>query len=80
MLLVNQAAVSTSRGSSYVYKVADDGTLDKVSVTVKYLGENLYQILDGDVKEGDVLAYNRSGSLENYINRQFSGLMGDDDF
>ena len=74
MLLVNQAAVSTSRGSSYVYKVAEDGTLQKVSVTVKYLGENLYQILDGDVKEGDVLAYNLTGSLENFINRKISDI------
>ena len=74
MLLVNQAAVSTSRGTSSVYKVADDGTIQKVNVTVKYLGENLYQILDGDVKEGDVLAYNLTGSLENFINSKISDI------
>lgn len=74
MLLVNQAAVSTSRGTSVVYKVADDGTIQKVNVTVKYLGENLYQILDGDVKEDDVLAYNLSGSLENFINSKISDI------
>ena len=74
MLLVNQAAVSTSRGTSVVYKVADDGTIQKVNVTVKYLGENLYQILDGNIAEGDVLAYNLSGSLENFINRTISDI------
>ena len=41
---------------------------------VKYLGENLYQIIDGDVKDGDVLVYNLMGSLESYINRQVSNF------
>ena len=80
MLIVPQAAVSTSRGGSYVIKVLDDGTYEQVDVTVKYLGENLYQILDGDVKEGDVLVYNLTGSLANYINRQLSNFRSDEDY
>ncbi|MBQ3698156.1 MAG: efflux RND transporter periplasmic adaptor subunit [Spirochaetales bacterium] len=74
MLLVAQAAVSTSRGVSSVTKLLDDGSFQKVTVTVKYLGENLYQIIDGDVKDGDVLVYNLMGSLESYINRQVSNF------
>ncbi len=74
MLLVNQAAVSTSRGVSTVIKVLSDGTYEEVPVTVKYVGENLYQIIDGDVDDGDVLVYNLTGSLANYINRQLSNI------
>ncbi|MBP5756987.1 MAG: efflux RND transporter periplasmic adaptor subunit [Spirochaetales bacterium] len=68
MLLVAQAAVTTSRGVSSVTKVMDDGSYQKVNVTVKYLGENLYQILGGDVKDGDVVVYSNSSD--------WSSLMG----
>lgn len=62
MLLVSQSAVKTSRGISTVTKLKDDGTTEKVQVVVKYLGENIYQIIDGDIKEGDTVVYTRSGS------------------
>lgn len=62
MLLVSQSAVTTNRGSSSVTKLNEDGSTTKVSVIVKYLGENLYQIISGDVKDGDTVVYNRSGS------------------
>jgi len=68
MLLVAQAAVTTSRGVSTVNKVMEDGTTKKVTVTVKYLGENLYQILGGDVKDGDVLEYSNSSDLSSLLN------------
>ena len=68
MLLVAQAAVTTSRGVSSVTKLLDDGSYQKVTVTVKYLGENLYQILGGDVKDGDVVVYSNSSD--------WSSLMG----
>ena len=80
MLIISQAAVSTYRGVSTVIKVLEDGTFEEVPVTVKYLGENLYQILDGDVQEGDVIAYNLTGSLENYINRRLSDFRSDMDY
>lgn len=62
MLLVSQSAVKTSRGISTVTKLNEDGTTETVNVTVKYLGENLYQILDGDIKSGDTVVYTRSGT------------------
>ena len=74
MLLVAQAAVSSDRDGSSVIKVLADGSYEKVPVTVKYVGENLYQIIDGDVEDGDVLVYNLTGSLANYINRQLSNF------
>ena len=76
LLLVAQAAVTTSRGKSTVTKVLDDGTYETVDVTVKYLGENLYQILDGDVKAGDVLAYSMLGSIENLITKRITSMTG----
>ncbi|MCF0262030.1 MAG: efflux RND transporter periplasmic adaptor subunit [Sphaerochaetaceae bacterium] len=57
LLLVPQAAVTTSRGVSTVEKVMEDGSTQKTTVVVKYLGENVYQIVSGDVVEGDTLVY-----------------------
>ena len=68
MLLVSQAAVSTSRGVSSVNKLLEDGTTQKVTVVVKYLGENLYQILSGDVKDGDVVVYSNSSEWSAVMN------------
>lgn len=62
MLLVSQSAVTTNRGSSSVTKLNEDGSTQTVPVIVKYLGENLYQIVSGDVKDGDTVVYSRSGS------------------
>lgn len=60
MLLVSQSAVTTRRGVSTVTKELSDGSTETVTVQVKYLGENLYQILSGDVKDGDTVVYSRS--------------------
>ena len=68
MLLVSQAAVSTSRGVSSVNKLLEDGTTQKVTVVVKYLGENLYQILSGDVKDGDIVVYSNSSEWSAVMN------------
>ena len=73
MLLVAQAAVTTSRGVSSVTKVMDDGSYQKVNVTVKYLGENLYQILGGDVKDGDVVVYSNSSDWSSLMSMAGGG-------
>ncbi|MCR4675730.1 MAG: efflux RND transporter periplasmic adaptor subunit [Sphaerochaetaceae bacterium] len=61
MLLVAQAAITTSRGVSRATKLNDDGTTETVIVQVKYLGENLYQVLSG-LNAGDKLVYSSSES------------------
>lgn len=73
MLLVSQSAVSTSRGISSLTRLKEDGTTEKVNVMVKYLGENLYQIVSGDIKEGDTVVYNRTSSG---ISGLINGVMG----
>lgn len=60
MLLVSQSAVSTGKNGSTVTKLNSDGSTTKVDVIVKYLGENLYQIISGDVHDGDTVVYSRS--------------------
>lgn len=80
MLLVSQSAVTTTRGSSSITKLNEDGSTTVVPVVVKYLGENLYQIISGDVKDGDTVVYSRSASgLAGLVNA-FSGMMGGSDF
>jgi len=70
MLLVSQSAVTTKRGQSSVQKLLSDGKIETVTVVVKYLGENLYQIVSGDVQDGDIVVYSRSEDSD------LSGLMG----
>jgi len=60
MLLVSQSAVTTRRGVSTVTKENADGSLETVTIQVKYLGENLYQVLSGNLKDGDTVVYTRS--------------------
>ncbi|MGP1419840.1 MAG: efflux RND transporter periplasmic adaptor subunit [Sphaerochaetaceae bacterium] len=55
MLLVPQNAVKTSRGISTVDKKLADGTVKTIEVAVKYLGEGYYQILSGDLADGDTV-------------------------
>lgn len=62
MLLVPQNAVTTSNGVSTVLRVNGDGTRETVTVQVKYLGENVYQVLSGDIKAGDTLVCTASSS------------------
>jgi multidrug efflux pump subunit AcrA (membrane-fusion protein) len=77
MLLVSQSAVTTKRGVSTVTKELEDGSTQTVTVQVKYLGENLYQILSGDVKDGDTVIYTRSeGGIAGLMNAM-GGMGGD---
>jgi multidrug efflux pump subunit AcrA (membrane-fusion protein) len=55
MLVVSTSAVTTARGVSTVRKKAADGNPVPVTVTTKYLGEGMSEILTGDIKAGDVL-------------------------
>lgn len=69
MLVCAQAAVTTGRGGvSTVNKKMEDGTSQSVNVNVRYLGENLVQIISGDIQEGDVLTYeSKSGNMMNMM-------------
>ena len=55
MLVVSTNAISTTRGVSIVRKKGPDGNPIPVTVTAKYLGEGMSEILTGDVKAGDTL-------------------------
>lgn len=69
MLLVSQSAVTVKRGVSSVTKLNEDGSTQTVVVQVKYLGENLYQVISGDIKAGDTVVYTRTASgLEGLVN------------
>ncbi|MCR5761060.1 MAG: efflux RND transporter periplasmic adaptor subunit [Sphaerochaetaceae bacterium] len=63
MLLVPQSAVTENRGVYTVNKLNADGSTETVTVQVKYLGENVYQILSGDIKSGDTVVYSTTNSL-----------------
>ncbi len=65
MLLVTQDAVTTRSGNSYVTKKLSDGSTEEVQVQVKYLGENTYQILSGNVSPDDTLVYTTKSSVSN---------------
>lgn len=60
MVLVPQSAVTTRRGISTVEKKMPDGSTQTVTVTVKYLGEGICQILGGDLKVGDTVVVRKS--------------------
>lgn len=60
ILLLPQSAVTTTRGSSSVTRKNSDGTTTRVTVTVKYLGEGMSQLLSGDIKAGDTLVVRRT--------------------
>ncbi|WP_320128130.1 efflux RND transporter periplasmic adaptor subunit [uncultured Sphaerochaeta sp.] len=55
LTLLPQSAVTTNRGTSTVIKKLEDGNTKTVTVTVKYLGEGICQLLSGDLKIGDTL-------------------------
>lgn len=71
MLLITKDAVSSRNGDNYVMKKLADGTTREVQVEIKYLGENTYQILAGDIKAGDKVVYDVTESV-----RLFSGMGG----
>ncbi len=60
MVLVPQAAVTTRRGTSTVEKKMSDGSTQTVTVSVKYLGEGLCQVLGGTLKVGDTVIVKKS--------------------
>lgn len=60
MILVPQSAVTTRRGTSTVEKKMPDGSTQTVTVTVKYLGEGLCQVLGGTLKVGDTVIVKKS--------------------
>lgn len=66
MLLVSQNAITTVRGKSTVTKLLDNGETQTVDVVAKYVGENLYQIISGDVKDGDTLVYSRNSGFAGF--------------
>jgi len=69
MLLVPQSAVTTNNGVSTVVRLNADGTRETVTIQAKYLGENVYQVLSGDIKAGDTLVYtSTSGTLKGLMN------------
>jgi membrane fusion protein, multidrug efflux system len=55
MLVVSTNAITTTRGVSTVRKKGPDGNPIPVTITAKYLGEGMSEILTGDVKAGDTL-------------------------
>lgn len=60
MLLIPQSAVTTGRGGvTTVQKKNADGTIESVTVSVKYLGEGYVQLVSGNLKEGDTIVYNK---------------------
>ena len=63
MLIIPQASVSSKNGQSTVTRLNDDGTMETLIVQVRYLGENLYQVVGGDLKDGDTLVYGRKTDL-----------------
>ncbi|MDY4610834.1 MAG: efflux RND transporter periplasmic adaptor subunit [Sphaerochaetaceae bacterium] len=60
MVLVPQSAVITRRGTSTVEKKMSDGSTQTVTVSVKYLGEGLCQVLGGTLKVGDTVIVKKS--------------------
>ncbi len=60
MVLVPQSAVTTRRGVSTVEKKMPDGSTRTTTVTIKYLGEGICQILGGDLKVGDTVVVRKS--------------------
>ena len=56
-----------------VTKKNSDGTTTRVTVTVKYLGEGMSQLLSGDVKVGDTLIVRRSDSTNSVFSAMTNG-------
>lgn len=63
LVLIPQSAITTTRGNSTVQKKLADGTYATVPVTIKYLGEGVSQLINGDLAPGDtVLLSSTSGN------------------
>lgn len=62
MLLIPSSSVSTERGGkTYVTVKKADGSTERRSVTISYLGEGYSQVLSG-LKEGETVTYKSSNS------------------
>ncbi len=61
-LLVQSSAIKSQRGKSYISKKNADGSISRIEVSVRYLGEGLSQVLSGDIKAGDEYVLNSSSS------------------
>jgi multidrug efflux pump subunit AcrA (membrane-fusion protein) len=78
MLLVPQNAVKTTRGVSTVQKKLSDGTTQSVEVSVKYLGEGYYQVLSGDIADGDTVMMQTTASTNAASSMMMSMSSGSD--
>jgi membrane fusion protein (multidrug efflux system) len=72
MLLVPQNAVNTTRGQSTVQKKLADGSIETVTIKAKYLGEGFYQVLTGDLADGDTVIVQTSND---YYGMMRGGMM-----
>ncbi|MDY4888633.1 MAG: efflux RND transporter periplasmic adaptor subunit [Sphaerochaetaceae bacterium] len=72
MLLVPQNAVNTTRGQSTVQKKLADGSIETVTIKAKYLGEGFYQVLTGDLADGDTVIVQTSND---YYGMMSGGMM-----
>ncbi|AEC02562.1 efflux RND transporter periplasmic adaptor subunit [Parasphaerochaeta coccoides] len=70
LVLIPQAAITTTRGNSTVQKKLPNGTYETVPVTIKYLGEGVSQLLNGDLMPGDTIL------LKNTSNNSLFGSFG----
>lgn len=73
LTLLPQSAVTTSRGTSTVVKKMEDGSKQKVIVTVKYLGEGICQLLTGEVKVGDTLIVRKTDITASVLTKMQDG-------
>jgi multidrug efflux pump subunit AcrA (membrane-fusion protein) len=63
IVVVNQAAITSSGDNSIVRIKMADGSLKDFPVTVRYLGENKCQILSGDIFIGDTVVIENAKSF-----------------
>lgn len=67
MLLIPSSSVSSERGGkTYVTVEKDDGSTERRTVTVSYLGEGYSQVLSG-LQEGETITYQASSSSSSEI-------------
>ena len=73
MLIIPQAAVTTTRGGITTVKRKTADGEETVTVNVKNLGEGLVQILSDNIKEGDVLLYEARSTTDTSLTSLMSG-------
>ncbi len=76
LVLLPQSAVTSSRGHSYVTKKFEDGTTKTISVTVKYLGEGISQLLGGELEVGDTLIVKKTDTTASALTNLTNGATG----